>query len=100
MISLDYMRFSPDGTMMYYGAGEPERSIQVIEKHLDQYDAVDGVTYRSEFLSPGLLLLTRDGRPFQGFTCTLVDATHDEPTMILTQLKGMAPLRRLQRKLQ
>lgn len=99
LISLDYMRFSPDGTMMYYGADRPESNVRKIQKTLDQYDAIDGVTYRSEILSPGLLILTRNGRPFQGFTCTSVEADRGEPTMILTQLKGMAPLRRLQRRL-
>lgn len=98
-ISLDYMRFSPDGAMMYYGAGKPETDVQAIQKTLDQYDAVDGVTYRTEIPSPGLLVIFRDGRPFQGFTCTVVEAGPGEPTMILTQLKGMAPLRRLQRRL-
>lgn len=98
-ISLDYMRFSPDGKMMYYGAGKPEADIQEIQKNLDQYDAVDGVNYDGRIFTPGFLLITRDGQPFQGFTCTVVDAAQGEPTMILSQLRGMAPLRRLQRRL-
>ena len=98
-ISLDYMRFSPDGTMMYYGTGKPEADIKTIQDHLDRYDALDGVTYRTDILSPGLMIISRDSRPFQGFTCTIVDAAPGEPTMILSQLKGMTPVKRLQRRL-
>lgn len=98
-ISLDYMRFSPDGTMMYYGAGKPEANVRKIQKTLDQYDAIDGVTYNAEMVSPGLLLLRRNGTPFQGFTCTVVDGPEGRPGTILTQLKGMPTLRRVQRRL-
>jgi hypothetical protein len=98
-IALDYMRFSPDGQMMYYGADKPETNVRAIQDNLDRLDAVDRTTYGTEILSPGLLIINRDGRPFQGFTCTMVEARRGEPTMILSQLKGMAPVRRLQRRL-
>jgi hypothetical protein len=99
IILLDYMRFSPDGAMMYYGAGKPEADVRTIQKNLDEYDAVDGATYAAQMLSPGLLILYRDERPFQGFTCTIVKAAPGQPTMILSQLKGMTPVKRLQRRL-
>ena len=95
----DYMRFSADGGMMYYGSSTPETDIVAIQKKLDEYDAVDQVTYRAEMLSPGLLLLRRDGAPFQGFTCTMMGNAVGKPVMMLTQLKGLAPLRRVQRRL-
>jgi hypothetical protein len=95
----DYMRFSADGGMMYYGSSQPETDVSKIRKSLDEHDALDRVTYSAEMLSPGLLLLRRDGAPFQGFTCTATGGPAGKPAFILTQLKGMPSLRRLQRRL-
>ena len=95
----DYMRFSPDGGMMYYGSNKLETNVQTIRRKLDEYDALDKVTYSAEILSPGLLILRRDGVLFQGFTCTRIPDRAGKRAMLLTQLKGLPALRRLQLRL-
>ena len=95
----DYMRFKADGGMMYYGTDRAETDVPTIQKKLDDFDATDGATYQAEMLSPGLLLLRRDGPPFQGFTCTATTDAAGRPTFVLTHLKGMPALRRVQRRL-
>ena len=92
----DYLRFRADGGMMYFGSSRAETDVGEIHKRLDEYDRRDGVSYSAEMVSPGLLLLRRDGAPFQGFTCTVVAPREGRPTLIWSQLKGQPALRRLQ----
>jgi len=99
VIAHDYRRYPPDGTMMFDGAAKPEADVRKHHKTLDQYDAMDRVTYRAEMVSPGLLILLRDGTPFQGFTCSVVNGPASKPGTILSQLKGMPALKRVQRRL-
>lgn len=95
----DYLRFRADGGMMYFGSSRAETDVPEIHKRLDDHDRRDGVTYSAEMVSPGLLLLRRDGAPFQGFTCTLVAPRKGRPTLIWSQLKGQPELRRVQTRL-
>lgn len=95
----DYLRVRPDGGMMYFGSSRAEADVSEIHKRLDDYDRRDGVTYSAEVASPGLLLLRRDGAPFQGFTCTVVAPREGRQTLIWSQLKGQPELRRVQIRL-
>ncbi|WP_374468914.1 hypothetical protein [Phenylobacterium sp.] len=95
----DYLRFRADGGMMYYGTNQRETDVPGIHARLDELDRTDGVTYRAEITSNGVLLIRRDGAPFQGFTCTMSGERNGKPVMIWTQLKGFPELRRVQTRL-
>lgn len=68
----DYLRFRADGAMMYFGSNRAQTDVAAINTRLDEIDQLDGVDYRAEVPSPGVLLLMRDGALFQGFTCTVM----------------------------
>jgi len=91
----DYMRFKPDGSMMYFGSSRALTDPVQIGARLDELDRTDGESYRAEIGAPGVLIIRRNGTPFQGFTCTLAA----NGRMFWTELKGQPPLRRTQVRL-
>lgn len=95
----DYLRFRADGGMMYFGSNRAQTDVAAIHARLDEIDQLDGVTYRAEVPSPGVLLLMRDGAPFQGFTCTVAPPRDGKAVLIWSQLKGLPPLKRIQTRL-
>lgn len=95
----DYFRFKPDGDLMYFAANRVQASNAVIEARLDELDRLDGVTYRTEVLDGGALIIHRNGSPFQGFTCSVGTPKDGKAVMIWTQLAGMPAVRRVQVRL-
>lgn len=95
----DYLRFRADGSMMYFGTNTARTDVAAINARLDELDRLDGVAYRAEVPSPGVLLLMRDGAPFQGFTCTVAEPRNGKAVLIWSQLKGLPRLLRVQTRL-
>jgi len=95
----DYMRFKPDGEMMYIASNRAIETSADIHVRLDQADSVDGVSYRADVVSPGVLILWQNGNPFQGFTCTVVEPRDGKAVTLFSELEGMPPLRRVQTRL-
>ena len=95
----DYMRFKPDGEMMYIASNRTIESVSEVHARLDRADSMDGVSYRAEMVAPGVLILWQDGNPFQGFTCTSVEPRDGKAVTILSELEGMPYLRRVQTRL-
>lgn len=95
----DYMRFKPDGEMMYFASRRDLETVAAIQSRMDELDRTDGDSYRAEIPSPGLLVLWRNGRPFQGFTCTAVAPRDGKAVTILSEIEGQPYLRRVQTRL-
>ena len=95
----DYFRFKADGDFMYFASNRAQTSIAAIEVALDDLDRRDGVTYRTEVLDGGALIIHRNGSPFQGFTCSVGTPKDGKAVMIWTQLVGMPAVRRVQVRL-
>jgi hypothetical protein len=84
----DYMRFAANGAMMYFGSSRALNDVSAIRARLEQLDRADGESYRAEMAGPGVLIIRRNGAPFQGFTCTVGPKVGGRSTMIWTQLRG------------
>ena len=95
----DYFRFKSDGDFMYFASNRAETSITAIEAGLDDLDRRDGVTYRTQVLAGGALIINRNGVPFQGFTCSVGAPKDGKALMVWTQLTGMPAVRRVQVRL-
>ena len=95
----DYMRFRPNGEMMYFASTRDYPDVAAINARMDELDRADGDTYRAEIPSSGLLVLWRNGRPFQGFTCTVVAPREGRSVTILSEIEGQPYLRRVQTRL-
>lgn len=91
----DYMRFGADGAMMYFGSSRALSNVAQIDARLTELDRMDGETYRAEVAAPGVLIIRRNGAPFQGFTCVIAR----DGRMLWTQLQGQPALRRTQVRL-
>jgi len=91
----DYMRFKPDGAMMYFGSSRALTNAAQVNARLDQLDLSDGESYRADIATPGVLIIRRNGRPFQGFTCVIAQ----NGRMIWTNLQGQPALRRTQMRM-
>lgn len=95
----DYMRFRPNGEMMYFASTRDYPDVAAINARMDVLDRADGDSYRAEIPSSGLLVLWRNGRPFQGFTCTVVAPREGRSVTILSEIEGQPYLRRVQTRL-
>jgi len=95
----DYMRFKPDGEMMYIATNSEIASVPEVHSRLDAADSVDGATYNAAMIAEGVLILFQNGNPFQGFTCTVVEPRDGRAVTIFSELEGMPVLRRVQFKL-
>ena len=95
----DYFRFKADGDFIYFASNRAQTSVAAIQASLDDADRLDGVTYRTEIRDGGVLIIRRDGIPFQGFTCSVGAPKDGKVPMIWTQLVGMPAVRRVQVRL-
>jgi hypothetical protein len=95
----DYLRFRADGEMMYFG-GQPLTDVAEINRRLDDLDRRDGESYRAEFPAEGVLMLRRNGAPFQAFTCTVAEPREGEDVLIWSEIRGAPALRRVQTRLE
>lgn len=95
----DYMRFKPDGGMMYIASNSEIASASEVHARLDEADSVDGATYNAAMIAEGVLILFQNGNPFQDFTCTVVEPRGGKAVTIFSELEGMPSLRRVQFKL-
>ena len=95
----EYLRFGADGRFIYVTGARRDTDITLIERRLDQVDALDKTRYDSRLVDSQTLIIFRDGRPFQGFQCAVNRGGRDASEMTWTQLPGSPPLRRVQRRL-
>ena len=95
----DYMRFKPDGEMMYIASNNEIASVPEVHARLDAADSADGATYNAAMVAEGVLILFQNGNPFQGFTCTVVEPRDGRAVTIFSELEGMPALHRVQFKL-
>ena len=95
----DYFRFGSDGDFIYFASNRVVTTLEAVEAGLDDADRPDGVTYRTRIMDGGMLVIERDGVPFQGFTCSVGVPTDGKATIIWTQLVGMPAVRRVQVRL-
>ncbi len=95
----DYMRFKPDGEMMYFASNREITDLAAVHAQMDEIDRLDNTSYRATMISPGVLILWQGENPFQGFTCTAVDPREGKTTTIFSELEGMPALHRIQTKL-
>jgi hypothetical protein len=98
----EWMRFKADGSVHYVASTRDRASRAEIEAMLDRTDAQDGTDYIIQWLDTGVMLMLRDGQPFQLGQCQIA-ATDDGPVragdLIYTNVEGMPSLRRIQRRL-
>jgi len=95
------MRFGSAGEFMYV-ASNHQIGLRDAAERPDKIDAADGTSYSFEISEPGVLLLLRNGAPFQHFRCDTVkvaDADALAGDIVLSNAPGMPSLRRVQRKL-
>lgn len=95
----EYLRFGADSRFIYVTGARKETDIAVIERRLDQVYALDNTRYDSRVVDSQTLIIFRDGRPFQGFQCSVDQNAPGASEMTWTQLPGSPPLRRIQRRL-
>jgi len=98
----EWMRFKPHGSVHYVASNRDRADRAEIEATLDRTDAQDGIDYVIQWLDTGVMLMLRDGQPFQLGQCQIADAD-DGPIragdLIYTNVEGMPALRRVQRRL-
>lgn len=98
----EWMRFKADGSVHYVASTRDRANRAEIEATLDRTDAQDGVDYVIQWLDTGVMLMLRDGQPFQLGQCQIAEAD-DGPVragdLIYTNVEGMPSLRRIQRRL-
>ena len=88
---VEYMRFTATGKYDYVAMNRPLANLSAIGASLNRADAGDGVTYAARVLGGGMLMIYRDGRPFQGFMCAM-----EGPVMVWTELQGYPRVNRRQ----
>lgn len=88
---VEYMRFTTAGKYDYVAMNRPLANLAAITASLNRADAGDGVTYAARTLGGGMLMIYRDGRPFQGFMCAM-----EGPVMVWTELQGYPRVNRRQ----
>ncbi len=96
----EVMRFGARSDFIYVAGARPFTTATA-RRDLDRADAVDGVslTFRVE---GDRLMLLRDGQPFEGFVCRIVDRPEGAARagdIILSNLPGRPALTRVQRRL-
>ena len=91
---VEYMRFRRGGDYIYVAMNSRLPGLAEINASLDRADRGDGVSYLTRFVDTGVLVIFRDGQPFQGFTCTMTDAD----TMVWGPFPGNASLYRRHRR--
>lgn len=96
----EVMRFGPGDAFMYVASSAPFTHADATVR-LDAADKADGVSY--SFLTEGaILMLMRNGAPFQMFQCAFSEAADGEAKagdMILSAAPGAPALKRIQRRL-
>jgi hypothetical protein len=88
-------------SLIYMASNRPKGSYAEIQTALDQADAMDGVTYSVRWPRPGVLLMLRDGQPFQAFECNILETPDGDARagdMLVTQVEGAPMLRRVERR--
>ena len=95
----DYMRFKPDGEMMYIASNQEITAVPEVHARLDRMDRLDNVTYNAAMVAEGVLILFQNGTPFQAFTCSVVAPRGGKATTVFSELEGFPALYRVQVKL-
>lgn len=95
----DYMRFKPDGEMMYIASNQEITDVPEVHARLDRMDSLDNVTYNAAIVAEGVLVLFQNGNPFQAFTCSVVAPRGGKATTVFSELEGFPALYRVQTKL-
>lgn len=95
----DYMRFKPDGEMMYIASNQEIADVAEVHARLDRADSLDNATYNAAMVADGVLVLFQNGNPFQAFTCSVVASRGGKPTTVFSELEGFPALYRVQIKL-
>lgn len=88
-------------SLIYMASNRPKGSYAEIQTALDQADAMDGVTYSVRWPRPGILLMLRDGQPFQAFECNILETPDGDARpgdMLVTEVEGAPMLRRVERR--
>lgn len=99
----EYMRIQPDGAYAYFATPMAVGDVAEINTRMDQVDAADGVNDVADLRQAGLLVVVRNGQPFQAFNCVIAGRDQGEARagdMVWTQMQGMPGLYRVQRRLQ
>lgn len=87
---VEYMRFTAAGKYDYVAMDRPLANLAAVNASLNRADAGDGVTYAARMLG-GMLMIYRDGRPWQGFMCVM-----EGSSMVWTEIQGYPKVRRIQ----
>lgn len=96
----EVMRFGARGDFIYVAGAQPFSAASAA-RDLDRADSVDGVSYGFS-VSGDRLMLSRDGQPFEGFICRIVDRAEGAARpgdVMLSNLPGRPALQRVQRRL-
>ena len=88
---VEYMRFTTAGKYDYVARDTPLAGLATVSASLNRADAADGVTYAARIQGNGMLIIYRDGQPFQGFMCAM-----EGPVMVWSELSGNPHLNRRQ----
>lgn len=88
---VEYMRFTTKGKYDYVAMNAPLPTAAAVTASINRADAADGVTYAARMLGGGMLMIYRDGAPFQGFMCAM-----EGPVMVWTEMQGYPKVSRRQ----
>lgn len=92
VLATDYVRIKPDGAMTYFSTPRRPSSLAEVERGLNKVDEAVDLKMKAEITRPGVLIITRNGAPAEGFTCTLIRNTDSAGEILWTQLKGRPPV--------
>lgn len=96
----EVMRFGAQGDFIYVAGAQPFTAASAA-RDLDRADSADGVSYGFS-IQGDRLMLARDGQPFEGFVCRIVDRAEGAARagdVILTNLPGRPAILRIERRL-
>lgn len=92
VLSTDFIRLRPDGAMAYFATARQPESYSEIVQGLDNVEQLPGQSFKAAIERPGVLIISRDGVPTEGFTCTVIRNTDDVKEVVWTQLQGLPPV--------
>lgn len=92
VLGTDYMRFGADGAMVYFASAQPLTQLSEVEHGLDVVDQAPSLNFKASIVRTGILIITRDGVPVEGFTCSVIRNTNEAGELIWSQLRGRPPV--------
>jgi hypothetical protein len=94
----EYLRFDADGRFIYLSGAKPAKDAASMNSLLNAAQAA-GPRYDGRVFNATTLIIFRDGKPFQGFTCSVDKPGMTASEMVWTEMSGTPTVRRVHRRL-